>query len=162
MLPLRNLGPHLSRIEKRSALMSRIRCRGNKTTELQLASILRRSRIFGWRRHFRLPGTPDFVFPKQQLAIFVDGCFWHKCPRCYREPKSHTAFWRKKLLENQRRDRRVNRLLRAAGWAVLRIWECQLKKRPENCIQRLTESLRPKSTPQHQSRKPSPALPLAR
>src|SRR5688500_1907499 len=65
---------------KRSHVMSRIRGRGNKDTELALAALLRRNGIAGWRRHQPVFGKPDFVFPKLRLAIFVDGCFWHCCP----------------------------------------------------------------------------------
>ena len=71
---------------------------------------------------------PDFVFPKLKLAVFVDGCFWHGCPRLRRMPKNNAAFWRQKLTGNKARDRRVNRALRRAGWAVVRIWECELAR----------------------------------
>ena len=70
---------------------------------------------------------PDFVFPKLRLAVFVDGCFWHGCPRHGSQPKGNGAFWRKKLAANVARDRRVNRALRRSGWKVLRIWEHALK-----------------------------------
>ena len=66
---------------KRSEVMSRIRGRGNKDTELALAKLLRRHRITGWRRNQPVFGKPDFVFPKLKLAVFVDGCFWHGCPK---------------------------------------------------------------------------------
>ncbi len=66
---------------KRSKVMAAIRSKGNKDTELRLAFILRAYGIKGWRRHYPLPGKPDFVFPKQRLAVFVDGCFWHSCPK---------------------------------------------------------------------------------
>ena len=67
--------------EKRSFNMSRVRCRGNKTTELVFVAILKSERITGWRRRYRIFGRPDFVFPKERIAVFVDGCFWHGCPR---------------------------------------------------------------------------------
>jgi len=71
----------------------------------------------------------DFVFPKLKVAVFVDGCFWHGCPKHATKPRNNAAFWRKKLAANQTRDRQVNRTLRAAGWQVLRIWEHELAKR---------------------------------
>ncbi|MBI5692843.1 MAG: hypothetical protein HZC55_22420 [Verrucomicrobia bacterium] len=74
------------------------------------------------------PDRPDFLFPRAKLAVFVDGCFWHGCPLHATWPKQNAAFWRKKLLANRRRDREVNRLLRRAGWRVLRIWEHALTK----------------------------------
>jgi DNA mismatch endonuclease (patch repair protein) len=80
---------------------------------------------------------PDFVFLKSRTAIFVDGCFWHGCPRHATQPENHRAFWRRKLSANKIRDRRVNRALRRAGWRVIRIWECALQKRPESCLGRI-------------------------
>lgn len=72
---------------------------------------------------------PDFVFRRQKLAVFVDGCFWHGCPRHATWPVSRAAFWRAKLLGNQARDRLTNRVLRRHGWRVLRIWEHNLASR---------------------------------
>jgi DNA mismatch endonuclease (patch repair protein) len=69
---------------------------------------------------------PDFVFPKLKLAVFVDGCFWHGCPRHFIQPRGNAAFWRKKIAANQARDRLVNRMLRRMGWKVLRVWEHEL------------------------------------
>jgi len=73
----------------------------------------------------------DFVFPKLRLAIFVDGCFWHACPIHATKPKHNAAFWREKLAGNQRRDARVTRTLRRAGWRVLRVWEHELARKNE-------------------------------
>ena len=111
----------------RSKIMSRIRGRGNKKTEVRLANFLRKAGIKGWRRHLPIPGRPDFSFKKQKVAVFVDGCFWHGCPRCFRLPKQNRAFWRAKIETNRRRDRSVNGRLRRLGWKVIRIRECQLK-----------------------------------
>ena len=113
---------------KRSEVMSRIRGRGNKDTELALAKIFRLNRITGWRRNQPVFGKPDFIFPKLKLAIFVDGCFWHACPKHATKPKNNAAFWRKKLAANKRRDALVTRTLRSARWRVLRIWECDLQR----------------------------------
>ncbi len=92
---------------KRSEVMSRIRGHGNKATELALLRLFRAHRITGWRRRQLVFGKPDFVFPKLKLAIFVDGCFWHGCPRHATQPKHNAAFWRKKFATNQARDRLV-------------------------------------------------------
>jgi DNA mismatch endonuclease (patch repair protein) len=113
---------------QRSKAMSKVRSRGNASTELRVMKLFRANGVKGWRRHLPIPGRPDFAFPKAKLAIFVDGCFWHGCPHCYTAPQSSTAFWRTKLAENKARDKTVNRLLRKTGWKVLRIWECQLQK----------------------------------
>lgn len=68
-------------------------------------------------------GRPDLVIQQPQLAIFIDGCFWHGCPEHYVRPRSREEFWSTKLLENVRRDQRQTQELKAAGWAVLRVWE---------------------------------------
>jgi DNA mismatch endonuclease, patch repair protein len=68
---------------------------------------------------------------KLRLAVFVDGCFWHGCPRCYSEPKSNRMFWRRKIATNRKRALIVNRTLRQCGWKVLRIWQHELKRRNE-------------------------------
>ena len=126
--------------EKRSDVMSRIRGKGNLSTELKLVALFRKYGVKGWRRHLPLPGRPDFSFPDRRLAIFVDGCFWHGCPLCYVEPKQNVTYWRRKIAANKRRDARVSRKLRARGWSVCRIWECRLKK-PEPVIRRIQRML---------------------
>ena len=111
----------------RSFNMSRIRGRGNEKTEVRLAKLMRAARIKGWRRHLPIPGRPDFSFRNQKVAVFVDGCFWHGCPRCFRLPKQNRAFWRAKIEGNRKRDRSVSGRLRRLGWKVVRIRECELK-----------------------------------
>jgi len=71
--------------------------------------------------------VPDFVFARQRVAVFVDGCFWHGCRWHGTRPQGNAAFWAKKLAGNKARDRRVNRVLRRRGWRVLRIWEHSLR-----------------------------------
>jgi DNA mismatch endonuclease (patch repair protein) len=126
----------------RSQLMRRVRSSGNVTTELTLARLLRRAQLKGWRRHLRLPGKPDFAWPKENVAVFIDGCFWHghDCGKNV-TPKTNTARWREKIEGNQRRDRRVARQLRAKGWCVIRIWECRLKKNPERYLGIISRAL---------------------
>ena len=120
--------------------MSRIRSRGNKDTEIELARILRANRIRGWRRNARLLGKPDFTFRAQRLVVFIDGCFWHDCPKHGTRPKSNSHYWDAKLLRNKLRDRTVARTLRVQGWRVLRIWEHELKK-PEKVLSKLCRAL---------------------
>ena len=127
--------------DKRSEVMSRIRGKGNQSTEIKLLKLFREHGIKGWRRHQPLTGKPDFVFPQERLAVFVDGCFWHGCPRCYIKPKQNAKFWREKIGGNKRRDLKVSRQLRAEGWSICRIWECRLKK-PDSVIRRVRRMLR--------------------
>lgn len=110
----------------RSRIMSAVRSTGNRSTEEALAALLRKHGLKGWRRHVPLPGRPDFAWPRQRVAIFVDGCFWHGCPRCYMAPRHNARFWREKVEANRRRDVRVARQLRRQGWSVLRVWECRV------------------------------------
>jgi len=160
--------------------MSRSRSRGNRDTELALAKLLRAHQITGWRRQqtVRLSVErsavrvrPDFVFPKQPLAIFVDGCFWHGCPK-HSNPKrwlkkssmgmaettetprqargdkpgrrTGKVFWADKLRANIARDRFVTRTLRRQGWKVVRLWEHDLAKSPARCLRRIRHVLRRK------------------
>ena len=113
---------------QRSALMRKIRARGNRTTEQTLVRIFRTNHVVGWRRHFPIVGHPDFYFPKLRVAIFVDGCFWHACPVHCRMPATNASAWRTKLLSNRQRDLRISSVLRGRGIRVVRIWEHDLRK----------------------------------
>jgi len=117
--------------KKRSKVMSCIRSKGNKNTELALIKLFRKNAFMGWRRHQKIFGKPDFVFAKLKLAIFVDGCFWHCCKIHFRMPKNNKSFWAEKFSTNQKRDRLVTKTLRSMGWKVLRIWEHELTKKNE-------------------------------
>lgn len=128
----------------RSEFMARIRSRGNQRTEIAMIALFRLHGITGWRRHQPLPGRPDFIFRKERVAVFVDGCFWHGCPRHYREPKTGKTYWRRKLTINRKRDRRVRRTLRQLGWKVFRAWECDLAKEAKrtHLMRKLQSALR--------------------
>lgn len=117
----------------RSALMSRIRGR-NTTPELQLRSLL-----YGAGLRFRLhakdvPGRPDLVFRPSKVAVFVDGCFWHKCPRHFRMPSTNPDFWHRKIAANVARRRQVRRQLLARQWKAIEIWECDLRNDATQCV----------------------------
>src|SRR5947207_14088363 len=111
----------------RSRIMATVRSTGNKATELWLVDVLRDNGIKGWRRHEKLPGKPDFVFKREKVAVFVDGCFWHGCPRHLRQPESNREYWFAKINRNIIRDRETTKTLRRLGWTVLRLWEHDLK-----------------------------------
>jgi len=117
--------------QKRSQVMSRIRSSGNKETELALVSLFKRHRITGWRRNQKVFGKPDFVFRSVRVAVFVDGCFWHGCPKHGTLPANNRAFWKKKLEANKKRDREVTRTLLRQGWQVIRIWGHELEAKDE-------------------------------
>ena len=113
--------------KKRSQVMAAICAKGNKTTELKLASILRAYGIGGWRQEQKLFGKPDFVFRRAKLAVFVDGCFWHGCRWHCRMPRSNQHYWRRKIERNRMRDKATTRMLQELGWRVLRVWEHSLR-----------------------------------
>jgi len=97
------------------------------TPEVKLRSALhRRGLRFRKNLLLRLPSVrvrPDVVFPARKIAIFVDGCFWHRCREHGVRPHSNSAYWQQKLDRNVARDIRVTALLRDAGWKVIRVWE---------------------------------------
>ncbi len=123
--------------ETRSKIMASVRSKGNRSTEERLRVILTQAGITGWREQASdLPGVPDFVFDNERLAIFVDGCFWHGCPRCYRRPQSSQSYWDAKVQNNVSRDKRLRAKLRRQHWSVLRIWEHSLSE-PEKIVRRI-------------------------
>lgn len=132
---------------KRSQVMGRIMCGGNKTRERELASIFRDQHMVGWRRNQKLFGKPDFVFRMQRVCVFVDGCFWHGCPKCYRAPTSNVGYWVTKIERNRARDRCVSKTLRSKDWRVLRVWEHELARANRaNLLRRLRKWLVPRPT----------------
>src|SRR5437868_5930905 len=118
--------------------MRAVRARGNKATELVLVRLFRATGIKGWRRHADIPGRPDFIFPKQKIAIFVDGCFWHGCKKHCRMPSSNQTYWNKKIARNMERDRATQKTLNAAGWRVIRVWEHELKSSPARILKKIS------------------------
>lgn len=126
--------------EQRKKNMSRIHGK-NTSPELKLRKLLWKSGLRGYRIYYNLLGKPDIVFTKQKLVIFVDGCFWHKCPVCFRPPATNEEFWNEKLQKNVERDLRVNKKLQNDGWTVLRIWEHEVKKTPDDVVDKIREIL---------------------
>ncbi len=124
--------------------MGRVRSTGNKSTEGKLIEELKQNHLTGWRRRYRIFGKPDLVFPDSKVAVFVDGCFWHGCPKHGEIPESNRDFWINKITANKKRDRLVNKTIKCRGWVALRIWECQLKDKRllKRKIKRLDELLK--------------------
>lgn len=128
--------------ERRSKMMAAIKGRGNLTTEVALMKVFRKEKIAGWRRHYdRVEGRPDFAFPKQKVAVFIDGCFWHGCKKHATTPKTNIQFWEEKIVRNKERDKKVNRELRKSGWKVVRIWEHEMKKGQLKILRKLNNNL---------------------
>jgi DNA mismatch endonuclease (patch repair protein) len=120
---------HVSK-EVRSRIMAAVRSRGNTTTELPLGKLLWAAGVRGYRKHWKVAGTPDFAWPGRKIAVFVDGCFWHGCVQCKSLPRTNVEFWQKKIDTNRARDKRVRKLLRIDGWTVLKFWEHDVKRNP--------------------------------
>ena len=135
-----NLSP-----EDRRKNMSHIRSKNSKPEELVRKYLFAHG--FRYRKNVaKLPGKPDIVLPKYRTVIFVNGCFWHKhdCPR-FVWPASNTEYWTKKILGNVERDLANHKLLEDAGWKVLTVWECELKKdRAEYTLEVLVREIRNK------------------
>src|SRR3990167_9289969 len=124
--------------EQRSRNMAAIRSKGNQTTEVAFSKLLRTNKIIGWRRHsHRLFGTPDFIFPKSKVAIFIDGCFRHGCSECKTNPKTNAKYWETKIANNQKRDREVKKQLVRKDWKVLRFWEHEIRENPSRIIRKI-------------------------
>ena len=112
----------------RSKTMTAIRSTGNHTTERRLRLALVRSGLRGWTMHPKeVPGHPDFYFTHARLSIFVDGCFWHGCPKCGHIPSTRSAYWSTKISQNRASDGRTTARLRSQGFRVVRVWEHQLR-----------------------------------
>ncbi|EEG28803.1 DNA mismatch endonuclease Vsr [[Clostridium] methylpentosum DSM 5476] len=115
--------------ETRSSIMKKVHSAGNKSTEMRLITLFQENGITGWRRNYKVKGHPDFVFLNKKIAIFVDGCFWHGHDCRNTRPKDNEDYWKKKRERNIKRDKEVTALFESRGWTVIRIWECELKKK---------------------------------
>ena len=124
--------------EVTSRIMSRIRGKDTKP-ELELRKALRKIGLSGYRLHWKKsPGRPDIAYPGQKVAIFVHGCFWHRCTHCNPPyPKSHTNFWEKKFHKNTERDLKKQKALEDLTWKVFVFWECQIKENALRCAKKI-------------------------
>lgn len=127
--------------KQRSFNMSMIRSKDTKP-EKKLRKKLYSSGLRGYRCNYNLLGKPDIVFPAKKIAIFVDGCFWHKCPKCFQKPATNKAFWVKKLSANVMRDKKVNLELKKQGWLVLRFWEHDITGALNRCSNQIYKALK--------------------
>jgi DNA mismatch endonuclease (patch repair protein) len=116
----------------------------NTRPELRLRRLLREAGHPGYRLHWgKAAGRPDIAYPGRRVAIFVNGCFWHRCPHCGPPlPKANAEFWAQKFLATEARDARQIAALEAAGWTVVTVWECELRAEPERTVERIVSLLR--------------------
>ncbi|MBP5428727.1 MAG: DNA mismatch endonuclease Vsr [Clostridia bacterium] len=119
---------------KRSDIMKKVRPSGNKTTELRLIKYFSSNHITGWRRKYKVKGHPDFVFLDRRIAIFVDGCFWHGHDCRNTRPADNAEYWSEKRQRNIEHDKEITELFEKRGWTVIRIWECELKKKNRDLL----------------------------
>jgi DNA mismatch endonuclease, patch repair protein len=121
----------------RSRIMSRITKKWSQI-DRKTHNFLKSSKV----RHAMYPklaGSPDIlIYPN--ILVFLDGCFWHCCPKCFRPPKSRIAYWHPKLAGNKRRDARISRALKKEGWKVIRIWEHKIRAKPKEILRRICET----------------------
>jgi len=122
--------------KQRSYCMSQIKGR-NTRLEQSFRKYIWNKGLTGYRTKSRITGKPDLYFPTKKIAVFIDGCFWHKCPKCFIEPKSNKKFWKDKIKKNVQRDIKVNKLLKEQHIRTLRFWEHEIKKSLPKCFNRL-------------------------
>lgn len=126
--------------ETRSKIMSSIRSKNTKP-EITVRKLLW-SHGKRYRVHDRsVFGTPDISSKKNRVAVFIDGCFWHGCDKCYKEPHTNTTYWRDKIHNNKKRRTFVIKQLRSEGWLVMEFWEHQINQDPGSIIQKIARNL---------------------
>ena len=133
--------------EVTSRVMSSIKAK-NTQPEILLRKALVKNGLVGYRLHWeKAVGRPDICYPGRKIAIFVHGCFWHRCPRCHPKiPTSHKGFWKEKFRKNVQRDKKKKRLLENDSWEVLTFWECQVRKRITFCVKKTKRVYRKNET----------------
>lgn len=123
--------------KQRSTTMSKIR--STWTSQEKIIHNLLKGRKIKHRMHPKIAGSPDIILPDKKLAIFLHGCFWHKCPKCYREPKTNVDYWSPKIRANVRRDSENMNALRRDEWKVKRIWEHEIKSDINRSVEKIIQ-----------------------
>jgi DNA mismatch endonuclease (patch repair protein) len=115
----------------------------NTKPELRLRKALYADGIRGYRLNWKkVPGRPDIAFPGRKISIFINGCYWHRCPHCELPlPKTNTEFWKEKFDKNIKRDKKKEKELLDLGWTVLVFWECKIKTNIKDCINKIKVNL---------------------
>ena len=120
--------------KKSSDIMSKVRSNNNKSTELALIKFFKENKITGWKRNYPVKDHPDFVFLDKKIAVFVDGCFWHGHDCRNTRPSDNAEYWQRKRERNIKHDKEVTAMFENRGWTVIRIWECELKKKNRDVL----------------------------
>jgi len=121
--------------------------RKNTHPELIIREALRDAGYRGYRLQWKVPGRPDISYPGKKTAIFVNGCFWHRCPKCnLKLPVHNSEFWSEKFRKNIERDNRNYTTLKELGWKVIIIWECEINEDLSGCVRKITDEI---NTPHH-------------
>lgn len=132
--------------EIRSRIMASVKSKGSKSTERRLRAAIVKLGLRGWRMNVsEVQGKPDFLFPKYRLVVFVDGCFWHGCPKHYRRPSTSQSYWDAKVARNVARDKHNRSILRKQGWQVIRFWEHEVALSPTKCALRIATKIESQS-----------------
>lgn len=132
----------IPKLDVTSRIMSKIKAKNTKP-ELLLRKTLWDKGLKGYRIHCKkVVGRPDICYLSKKIAIFVHGCYWHRCPYCApSEPKTHKKFWKQKFKNNKERDKKKEKWLKEKGWRVLVFWECQINKNINRCLNRCKKEL---------------------
>lgn len=125
--------------KQRSFNMSRIKS-GNTTPEAIIRKALRNAGLKHSHSSY-IFGKPDIIFKKPKIAVFIDGCFWHKCPKCFVTPATRKSFWMNKIGKNIKRDKEVNQTLKKKGWRVIRFWEHHVRKNTLRSVLKIRKEL---------------------
>src|SRR3989338_210928 len=125
---------------QRSYCMSQIRGR-DTTWEVTFRKYAWGKGVKGYKVRNKVFGRPDMYFPVKKLAVFIDGCFWHKCPGCFVKPRNNKIFWERKITSNVRRDAKTSKRLSKEGIAILRFWEHEVEYDLRRCYRRLERAL---------------------
>jgi len=127
--------------ETRSKIMSKVQ-RNSKPEQVLRKALFRLGYRYSLNHRFKeLNFKPDIVMVSRKICIFIDGCFWHKCPRCFKPPKSNKRYWNPKIKRNMERDKQQNYFLRRNGWKVIRVWEHELNQNLKKCITKIEKKI---------------------
>jgi len=120
--------------------MQNIRSTGTKPEE-RIMRELKRRKIYFAPHAKKIKGTPDIVFRRKKIAVFIDSDFWHGHPKRFIMPKTNVDYWNNKIINNITRDNLVNRTLKQEGWKVIRIWESSIKKNTDRCVKKILKAI---------------------